>query len=198
MDNLEPSAAADILSSIGSMEPDTFTKQLAKVRLAIFNLIASLFHGPPGKFIRDQNKQGDHLLKVLPIFGRERDPFNLLQWFRFLNGILQEITLSTEAADAIFESFSPFFPISIRKSTATGPEVTEEQLKEALNSCFSANGMLAPRTIPFLLGKLDAGASLTAAAKVSGEHQPHTLSGYLTIIDHHFHSLTYSRQSMLA
>lgn len=174
MNSFDPSAATNILSSIGSMDPDNYTKQVAKVRLAIFTLIDSLFHGPPGRKIRDQQAQGEHLLKILPIFGRERDPFNLLQWFRFLDALLRDITLSTEAASAIFDSFSPFFPISIRKSTAPGPEVTEEQLKTALNSCFSANGTLAPRTLPFLLGKLDAGASLTAAAKVSG-------SGYTSL-----------------
>lgn len=169
MDSFDQPAAADILSSIGSMDPDNFTKQLAKTRLAIFNLIHSLFYGTSGRLIAEYNAQGGHLLKILPLFGRERDPFNLLQWFHFLDNVLKEITLSSEAADAIFDSFSPFFPISIRKSTAAGLEVTEEQLKEALNSCFSANGMLSHRTLPFLLGKLDAGASLTAAAKVSEE-----------------------------
>lgn len=183
MENFDLSAAADILSSIGSMEPDNFTKQVAKVRLAIFNLINTFFHGAPGRALRDRQAQGEHLLKVLPLFGRERDPFNLLQWFRFLDSVLRDINLSTETADAAFESFSPFFPISIRKSTAAGPEVTEEQLKEALNSCFSANGMLAHRTIPFLLSKLDAGASLTAAAKVSD--QPTLSPSSPTAIDHH-------------
>lgn len=193
MNSFDPSASADILSSIGSMDPDNFTKQVAKVRLAIFTLIDSLFHGPPGRKIRDGQAQGEYLLKILPLFGRERDPFNLLQWFRFLESLLRGITLPTEAADAVFDSFSPFFPISIRKSTAAGPEVTEEQLKEALNSCFSANGMLAHRTFPFLLGKLDAGASLTAAAKVSGSDYYLEALLLLTINP----SLTSSEQSTL-
>lgn len=175
MDHFDPSAATDILSSIGSMEPENFMKQTAKVRLAIFNLIDTFFRGPPSRTLRNPYARGEHLLKILPLFGRERDPFNLLQWFWFLDSVLRESTLSRETADAAFESFSPFFPISIRKSTAAGPEVTEEQLKEALNSCFSANGMLAHRTIPFLLAKLDAGASLTAAAKVSHEYAFHYL-----------------------
>lgn len=167
MDNFDPSAAADILSNIGHMEPENFTKQLAKTRLEIFNLIDTLFNGPPGRALQERQDQYEYLLKVLPLVGRERDPLNLLQWFHFLDRALKNTKLSTEAADAMFDCFSPFFPISIRRSTAIGPEVTEEQLKEALNSCFAANGMLAHRALPFLLGKLDGGASLTAAAKVS-------------------------------
>lgn len=167
MDNFDPSSADDILSSIGSIDPQNFTKQLAKTRLELFNLIERLLDGRSGQALQARHKGSEHLLKFMELAGRERDPTNLLRWFRILNTTLRQSNLSKEVADAVFDSFSPFFPISIRKSTATSPEVTEQQLKDSLSSCFAANGRLAHRTIPFLVEKLDGGATMTAAVKVS-------------------------------
>lgn len=167
MDKFDSTSADAILSSIGSIEHENFTKQVAKTRLEIFKLIESLLSGRSGRALQSRHKDSEHLLTFLELAGRERDPFNLLQWFRMLSTSLRQSNLSNKVADAVFDSFSPFFPISIRMSTATGPEVTEKQLKEALSSCFAANGQLAHRAIPFLVGKLDDSSSLTAWAKVS-------------------------------
>ncbi|PSR88920.1 Dos2-interacting transcription regulator of RNA-Pol-II-domain-containing protein [Coniella lustricola] len=166
MDSFEASSSEDLLSTIGGMNPENYTKQLAKTRSEILELIKILLTGKSGEYLQKRYQGSEHLLRVIGLAGKERDPANLLSWFRDLNTVLAQSTLSQEVADAVFESFSPFFPISIRRSTATGPEVTEQQLKAALNSCFSSNGRLAHRTFPFLLEKLDGGASLTAAAKL--------------------------------
>lgn len=167
MVNFDPSSADEILSGIGSIDPQSFTKQVAKTRLELFNLIEELLGGRSGQALQARHKGSEHLLKFMELAGRERDPTNLLRWFRILSTTLRQSNLSKEVADAVFDSFSPFFPISIRKSTATSPEVTEQQLKDALSSCFAANGRLAHRTIPFLVEKLDGGATMTAAVKVS-------------------------------
>lgn len=166
MDNFDPSSADEILTNIGSIDPQNFTKQLAKTRLDMFNLIEALLSGRSGQILQTRHKNSDHLLTFMELAGRERDPSNLMQWFRILNNTLRKSNLSKEVADAVFDSFSPFFPISIRKSTATSPDVTEQQLKDALSSCFAANGQLAHRTFPFLLEKLDGGVTMTAAVKV--------------------------------
>ncbi|KAJ1307911.1 hypothetical protein OPQ81_001988 [Rhizoctonia solani] len=166
MDKFDCSLSEDLLVTIGSMDPEDYTKQLAKTRSEILQLLKLLLTGKCGAYLQRRHPGSEHLLQVLGLAGKERDPSNLLRWFRDLNTILKQSVLSTEVADAAFASFSPFFPISIRRSTAAGPEVTEQQLKDALNSCFSSNGRLAHRTIPFLVEKLDGGASLTAAAKI--------------------------------
>ncbi|KAF3769160.1 hypothetical protein M406DRAFT_107736 [Cryphonectria parasitica EP155] len=166
MDNFDLSLTEDLLLTIGTMDPENYTKQLAKTRSEILQLLRLLLTGKCGTYLQGRHQGSEHLLQVLGLAGKERDPSNLLHWFRDLNTILKQSVLSTEVADAAFASFSPFFPISIRRSTAAGPEVTEQQLKDALNSCFSSNGRLAHRTIPFLVEKLDGGASLTAAAKL--------------------------------
>lgn len=168
MVNFPPSSADDIFTSIGKMVPENFTKQLAKNRLQIFLVIKTLLLNPKSARVLQKRYGGSgFLLPVLILAKRERDPVNLLDWFRTLGNLLKNNKISPEVAAAAFDSFSPFFPISIRRSTATGPDVTEDELKEALRSCFAANGLLAQHIYPFLLEKLDDGGNLTATAKVS-------------------------------
>lgn len=164
MDNCNTSAVDAMLSSIGDIDPDDFTKQLAKTRAGIFELLRTLLDGG----ITEARQRRDYLPKILSLAVRERDPSNLLCWFQTLSGIAHVSKLSENIADSLFGSLSPFFPISIRESTATGHLVSEKVLKQALRSCFASNGQLAPHVMPFLLGKLDDGTtSMTASVKVS-------------------------------
>lgn len=163
MDNCNTSAADAMLSSIGDIDPDDFTKQLAKTRAEIFQLVKALL----GDGISEARQRRDYLPKILSLALRERDPSNLLFWFQTLSGIVSVSKLSTNISDSLFESLTPFFPISIRESTVNSRQISEKVLKEALRSCLASNGQLAHRVIPFLLGKLDDGtASMTVAVKV--------------------------------
>lgn len=163
MDNCNTSAVDSMLSSIGDIDPGDFTKQLAKTRAEIFQLFKTLLGGG----ITEARQRRDYLPKILSLAMRERDPTNLLCWFQTLSGIIRASKLSANIVDSLFESLSPFFPISIRESTIPGRQVPEKVLKEALRSCFASNGQLAHRVMPFLLGKLDDGtASITVSVKV--------------------------------
>lgn len=167
MSNFPPSSADDILANIGKMDPDNYTKQLAKTRLQVLQIMRTLLlNDKSARVLQKRHEGAAFLLPVLALAKRERDPVNLLEWFQTLEKVLKKTTISPEVSLATFESISPFFPISIRKSTAGGPEITEDELKDALRACFAANGLLAEHTFPFLLEKLDDGGSLTASAKV--------------------------------
>lgn len=167
MSNFPPSSADDILANIGKMDPDNYTKQLAKTRLQVLQIMRTLLlNDKSARVLQKRHEGAAFLLPVLALAKRERDPVNLLEWFQTLEKVLKKNTISSEVSLATFESISPFFPISIRKSTAGGPEITEDELKDALRACFAANGLLAEHTFPFLLEKLDDGGSLTASAKV--------------------------------
>lgn len=164
MDNCNTSAVDTVLTSIGDIDPDDFKKQLATTRTEIFELSRTLLSGG----ISEARQKREYLPKILSLALRERDPGNLLCWFQTLSGVIRLSRLSSSIADSLFESLSPFFPISIRESTVTSRQVSEKVLKEALRSCFASNGQLAHRVIPFLLGKLDDGtASMTVSVKVS-------------------------------
>lgn len=164
MDNCSTSAGDSILSSMADIDPADFTKQLAKTRLDLFQLLGHLLSGG----ISEARQKRDSLPRILKLAARERDPNNLLHWFTTLSSIIRVTSLSGKISEALFESFSPFFPISIRASTTSSNLVSEQDLKNALRSCFAANGLLAQWTLPFLLGKLDDGtSSMTASVKVS-------------------------------
>ncbi|KAK2609826.1 hypothetical protein N8I77_003305 [Diaporthe amygdali] len=167
MSNFPPSSADDILANIGKMDTENYTKQLAKTRLQVLQIIKSLLLNDKSARVLQKRYEGSaFLLPILSLAKRERDPVNLLDWFQTLERVLKNNKISVEVSLAAFESFSPFFPISIRKSTVGGTEVTEDELKDALRSCFAANGLLAQHTFSFLLEKLDDGGSLTASAKL--------------------------------
>lgn len=164
MDNCSTSAVDAIISSMADIDPDDFTKQFAKTRLDLFQLFGKLL----STGISEARQKRDSLPEILKLAVRERDPNNLLWWFRTLSSIISVTKLSEKTADALFESFSPFFPISIRASTSNSKMVSEQDLKDALRACFAASGQLAQRVMPFLLGKLDDGASsMTVSVKVS-------------------------------
>jgi DNA repair/transcription protein MET18/MMS19 len=168
MSNFPPSSADDILMNLGRMEPENYTKQLARTRMQVLRVIRTLLlNDKSARVLQKRHGGAAFLLHIFPFTQKERDPVNLREWFRILEVVLKNNKISPEVSIAAFESFSPFFPISIRKSTAGGPEATEDELKEALRACFAANGLLAQHAFPFLLEKLDDGGSLTAAAKVS-------------------------------
>ncbi|POS76916.1 hypothetical protein DHEL01_v204692 [Diaporthe helianthi] len=165
--NFPPSSADDILTSLGSMEPENYTKQLAKTRLQILRIVQTLlFNDKSARVLQKRYEGAAFLLPILSLTQKERDPANLLEWFQTLETVLKNNEISAEVSLAAFESFSPFFPVSIRKSTAGGPETTEDELKGALRACFAANGLLAQHTFSFLLEKLDDSGSLTASAKL--------------------------------
>lgn len=170
MNNFPPSSADDILANLGKLDPDNYTKQLAKTRLQVLQIVRTLLlNDKSARVLQKRYEGGGFLLPTLALAKRERDPVNLLEWFQTLDRVLKKNSISPEVSLATFESFSPFFPISIRKSTAGGPEVTEDELKEALRACFAANGLLAEHVFSFLLEKLDDGGSLTASAKVRSQ-----------------------------
>lgn len=164
MDNCGTSAVDSILSSMAEIDPADFTKQLAKTRLDLLQFFGQLLSGG----ISEARQKRDSLPKILKLAARERDPNNLLHWFTAMSSIIRDTKLSDKMSESVFESFSPFFPISIRASTSNSNMVSEHDLKSTLRSCFAANGLLAQWTMPFLLGKLDDGtSSMTASVKVS-------------------------------
>lgn len=173
MHNCSTSAVDDIFSSMADIDPENFKKQLAKTRLDIFLLFGQFL----ARGISEPRQRRASVPTVIKLAKWERDPNNLLRWFSTLSNIIRPTKLSDETANAVFESFSPFFPISIRASTSKGNVVSEQELKDALRSCFAANGQLARLALPFLLGKLDDGtSSMTAAVKVSQTLFAYTLS----------------------
>ncbi|KAI8945663.1 Dos2-interacting transcription regulator of RNA-Pol-II-domain-containing protein [Xylaria longipes] len=163
--HFQPTLGSDILQSVCKLGDD-FKLQAPATRLEIYHLFWSLLeiptvandleyrHGNTGKFILD----------LLNLCRNERDPENLMVWFKILRSFLQAFNPSTDITSEIFKTFSAYFPISLRPS-ATASTVTTDDLKVALRSCFSAHRRVASLSIPFLVDKLDK-VDQTVAVKV--------------------------------
>ena len=147
---------------------DGFRLQTATTRLEIYELILQLIQdqGVAGEMQRSHGSSCGFATRLLQLCQHERDPKNLMVWFKILNILLANYSPSSDVGEDIFKAFSAYFPVSIR-SSATPAGVTAEDLKGAVRGCFAANKCLAPLAFPFLIQKLDQGDAITVAVKVS-------------------------------
>lgn len=163
----KPDVGVRIIEDVCKIQED-FRLQTSATRLEIYELFLQL--------IQDQGVASELQLKygsscgfagdLLQLCQHERDPKNLMVWFKVLRILLTNYSPSVEVIEDLFKAFSAYFPISIRSSAAPAG-VTAEGLKSAVRECFCANKGLAPHSFPFLIEKLDQGDAITAAVKVS-------------------------------
>jgi DNA repair/transcription protein MET18/MMS19 len=172
MKGFKPNMGAKILEAVCKIKED-FRLQTAATRLEIYELFLSLVQDPAVSS-ELQHKYGSScgfVVDLLQLCQNERDPRNLLVWFKILALLLTDYDPSPEVTEEIFKAFSAYFPISLR-SSATPIGITAEDLKEAVRSCFAAHQRVAALAFPFLIQKLDQGDAVTVAVKVSCQGRP--------------------------
>ncbi|KAK4131841.1 hypothetical protein BT67DRAFT_444257 [Trichocladium antarcticum] len=161
-----PDMGAKILEAVCKIKED-FRLQTAATRLEIYELFLTLVQDPAVSS-ELQHKYGascGFVVDLLQLCLNERDPRNLLVWFRILALLLTQYDPSPEVTAEIFKAFSAYFPISLR-SSATPIGITAGDLKEAVRNCFSAHQRVSSLALPFLIQKLDQGDAVTVAVKV--------------------------------
>lgn len=166
MKNFKPEMGIKVLEDVSKLKED-FRLQTAVTRLELYELFLSLVEDPAVSS-ELQHKYGSSCgfaLDLLQLCSSERDPRNLMIWFKIIRRLLTEFSPSPEVTEEIFKAFSAYFPISLR-SSATPIGITAEDLKEAVRNCFSSHQRVAPFAFPFLMQKLDQGDAVTVAVKV--------------------------------
>ncbi|KAK4199585.1 Dos2-interacting transcription regulator of RNA-Pol-II-domain-containing protein [Triangularia verruculosa] len=166
MKNFKPEMGVKSLEDVCKLKED-FRLQTAGTRLEMYELFLSLVEDPAVSS-ELQHKYGascGFALDLLQLCSSERDPRNLMIWFKIIRRLLIEFSPSPEVTEEIFKAFSAYFPISLR-SSATPIGITAEDLKEAVRNCFSSHQRVAPFAFPFLMQKLDQGDAVTVAVKV--------------------------------
>lgn len=166
MKSFKPEMGIKIIEDVCQIKED-FRLQTAATRLEIYELFLDLVQDPAVSS-ELQHKYGSSCgfaLDLLQLCKNERDPRNLMVWFKILTTLVKDYSPSGEVTEEIFKTFSAYFPISLRAS-ATPIGITAEDLKEAVRGCFSAHQRLAPNAFPFLMQKLDQGDAVTVAVKV--------------------------------
>jgi DNA repair/transcription protein MET18/MMS19 len=166
MKGFKPEMGIRIMEDVCKIKED-FRLQTAATRLEVYELFLSLIQDPAvGSELK--HKYGPScgfVVDLLQVCQSERDPRNLMVWFRILALLLTDYEPSPEVAEEIFKGFSAYFPISLRSSAAP-IGITAEDLKEAVRSCFAAHQRVANHAFRFLLDKLDQGDAVTVAVKV--------------------------------
>ncbi|KAH6890562.1 Dos2-interacting transcription regulator of RNA-Pol-II-domain-containing protein [Thelonectria olida] len=165
MKSFQKQSGNDIIQKICGLKDD-FPRQVAKTRLAIYDLVRLLITTPE-VFSDLQHKHGasaGFMVDLLQLCRSERDPECLMVWFDILRVFLVEYTTSKEVLDQVYGNFKLYFPIALPRASNTG--ITPEDLKLQLRKCFSANHLLADQIFPFLIGKLDQGDGVTVNVKV--------------------------------
>ena len=164
--NFEPGVGVRIIEDICKIGDD-FRLQATTTRLEVYELFLQLLLEPDvaSRLRAMHGSSCRYVADLVRLCRNERDPINLMIWFKILRAILTEYSPSAEITEDVFKAFSAYFPISIR-SSATAAGVTANELKGALRCCFSAHRCLAPLAFPFLVQKLDQGDAITVAVKV--------------------------------
>lgn len=162
----KPEDRVGIIEAITQLGDD-FSRQPATTRLKAYELLDKFIHEEAVRLgLREKYGENySYVTDLVELCHLEKDPRNLILWFKFLQEILRRYFPPMEVRKKVFESFSAFFPISLRRDTNTGP-VTVAELKEGLRDCFASDGTLSSLVFPFLLAKLDQPDSLTVAVKV--------------------------------
>ncbi|KKF96987.1 DNA repair/transcription protein mms19 [Ceratocystis platani] len=153
-------AAPSMLHSVCAMG-DEFRNQIPVTRLAVYELFTTCVTNPAiaSELRSKQSPDLVFIKEMIAMCGSERDPKNILKWFGLLAIFLREFHPSTELSLEIFNTFSAYFPISLRASQHPSG-ITADDLKLALRDCFVANPLMAPHAFPFLLSKIEQGTAI--------------------------------------
>ena len=166
MKAFQPNMGIKILDDVCKIKED-FRLQTVATRLEIYNLFLSLLQDPAvsSELKHQYGPSCGFAVDLLQVCQNERDPRNLIIWFKILALLLKDYDPSPEVTEELFKVFSAYFPISLR-SSATPIGITAEDLKEAVRACFAAHQRVAGHAFPFLIQKLDQGDAVTVAVKV--------------------------------
>lgn len=165
MKSFQPASGDDIIKAVCTLRDD-FPRQLAKTRLAVFELLRHLIADPKvaADLRQRHGESSGFMTDLLKLCQNERDPNCLMVWFDILRRFLSEYEPSSQVIEEVYGTFKAYFPITLPRASQSG--ITPEELKMALRLCFTSNHQLASHTLPFLVGKLDQGEGVTVNVKV--------------------------------
>lgn len=164
MNSFQPSIGHEIIQKVCTLKDD-FSRQIAKTRLAVYELLRSLISNKDvAANIKRRDDATAFMIELIELCRSERDPDCLLVWFDILYTYMLQYSVEKDILEHVYGSFKAYFPITLPRTAQS--KVTPEELKSQLRKCFSAHHALADSAIPFLVGKLDQGEGVTVNVKV--------------------------------
>ena len=183
MKGFKPEMGVKMIEDVSKLKED-FHLQAVATRLEIYELFLSLIQNQAvsSELQHKYGASSGFVVDLLQLCQHERDPRNLMIWFKIIATLLSDYALSPEVTEETFKAFSAYFPISLRAS-ATPIGITADDLKTAVRDCFASSQRVAPHAFPFLIQKLDQGDAVTVAVKVLW--LPNERSHKLTFLGRH-------------
>lgn len=166
MKGFKPGMGVQMIEDVSKLKED-FRLQAVATRLETYELFLSLIQNQAvnSELQHKYGASSGFVVDLLQLCQHERDPRNLMIWFKIIATLLSDYALSPEVTEETFKAFSAYFPISLRAS-ATPIGITADDLKAAVRDCFASSQRVAPHAFPFLIQKLDQGDAVTVAVKV--------------------------------
>lgn len=166
MKGFKPAVGVKMIEEVCKLKED-FRLQTAATRLEIYELFLSLIQDQSvNNELQDKyGTSSGFIVDILQLCQNERDPRNLMLWFKLLPIFLTEYSTSDQVTEEVFKAFSAYFPITLR-SSATPIGITADDLKNAVRACFASHHKVANLAFPFLIGKLDQGDAITVSVKL--------------------------------
>ncbi|KJZ73055.1 hypothetical protein HIM_07627 [Hirsutella minnesotensis 3608] len=165
MKSFQAQSGLDIVQKVCVLKDD-FARQIAKTRLAVYELLRSLLTDPAvaSDLKQQQGPAFEFMHNLLQLCSSERDPDCLMVWFDILRFFSADYSPSKEILEEVYGAYKAYFPITLPRTSQSG--LTPDTLKLQLRKCFCSNDAFAPLALPFLLGKLDQGDGVTVNVKV--------------------------------
>ena len=164
--------ASIIAKAVFKLASTCFREQLPTTRLAVFELLNFLRCTYSTPIIRDLGAQS-FVGSLVAMAEFEKDPRCLKLLFLIYQDIGQQWVLPPDSFELMWESYSRYFPITLKTTDTSIP--SREELQLLLIGCFASNDSYAVHTFPHLFDGLDTTEdTLTAYVKV----QPPILRSY--------------------
>jgi DNA repair/transcription protein MET18/MMS19 len=144
--------ASDVTQAVFILAKSSFREQLPATRLAVFKLLDFLVETYATTITRDMGSEA-FVQGLVDLAEFEKDPRCLQILFETYADISRNWTLKPGSYKAMWDSFSRYFPITLKTTDPSIPG--REELQSLLISCFASNDAYAAQVFPYLFDGLD-------------------------------------------
>ena len=156
VDSVEPGAGPEVAAAVAKLCDGVFTHvHVQSLSLSDRNNAYQLVHAAVVRFALAPAALGDNaVLGFVGIMDGERDPRNLKLCFSVIPPLAAAHLSSTSDAEALFNVFSCYFPITFTPPPNDTVGITSDMLREGLLECLSCHMLVASQALDLAQGKL--------------------------------------------
>lgn len=165
-EHFPPGEAISVASAIFSLSRETRFKDLKPAaRQTLYLLVETLLRSR-GKALLKASTIPELVRGLVTLAEFEKTPACLEVLFNLYTYLSKDWDLEAEEFQALWGSFSRYWPVTVGGSREQVSKPTSEELRDLLLQCILSNDSYAKNAIPMCLEKLDTTQDLSATTKV--------------------------------